>query len=116
MSFSRSQDPLTRSAPASAGGDTVADKAWQLRLYIAGQTPRSVVALANLHRICERHLAGRYHIEVIDLESSPQAARLDQILAVPTLIRIRPEPARRIIGDLSNTERVMAGLDISQAG
>jgi circadian clock protein KaiB len=83
-----------------------------LRLYIAGQTPRSTAAFANLKRICEAHLAGRYRIEVIDLIQSPQLAQGDQILAVPTLVRRLPEPIRRIIGDLSNTERVLVGLDI----
>jgi circadian clock protein KaiB len=83
-----------------------------LRLYIAGQTPRSTAAFANLKRICEAHLAGRYRIEVIDLIQSPQLAQGDQILAVPTLVRRLPEPIRKIIGDLSNTERVLVGLDI----
>jgi circadian clock protein KaiB len=83
-----------------------------LRLYIAGQTPRSTAAFANLKRICEEHLAGRYQIEVIDLPHSPQLAQGDQILAVPTLVRRLPEPIRKIIGDLSNTERVLVGLDI----
>lgn len=83
-----------------------------LRLYIAGQTPRSTAAFANLKRICEQHLAGRYQIEVIDLIENPQLARGDQILAVPTLVRRLPEPIRRIIGDLSNTERVLVGLDV----
>jgi circadian clock protein KaiB len=83
-----------------------------LRLYIAGQTPRSTAAFANLKRICEEHLAGRYQIEVIDLIQSPQLAQGDQILAVPTLVRRLPEPIRKIIGDLSNTERVLVGLDI----
>jgi circadian clock protein KaiB len=86
-----------------------------LRLYIAGQTPRSTAAFANLKRICEEHLAGRYQIEVIDLIQSPQLAQGDQILAVPTLVRRLPEPIRKIIGDLSNTERVLVGLDIRPA-
>jgi circadian clock protein KaiB len=83
-----------------------------LRLYIAGQTPRSTAAFANLKKICEEHLAGRYQIEVIDLIQNPQLAQGDQILAVPTLVRRLPEPIRRIIGDLSNTERVLVGLDV----
>jgi circadian clock protein KaiB len=83
-----------------------------LRLYIAGQTPRSTAAFANLKRICEQHLAGRYQIEVIDLIENPQLAQGDQILAVPTLVRRLPEPIRKIIGDLSNTERVLVGLDV----
>ena len=83
-----------------------------LRLYIAGQTTKSVTALKNLQRICETHLAGQYHIEVIDLRLTPQLAAGDQILAVPTLVRRLPEPITKIIGDLSNEERVLVGLDI----
>jgi circadian clock protein KaiB len=86
-----------------------------LRLYIAGQTPRSVKAFANLKRICEEHLKGRYRIEVIDLIQHPQLAAGDQILAVPTLVRLLPEPVRKIIGDLSNTDRVLVGLDVRPA-
>jgi circadian clock protein KaiB len=86
-----------------------------LRLYIAGQTPRSVAAFANLKRICEQHLAGRYRIEIIDLIQKPQLAAGDQILAVPTLVRRLPEPVRKIIGDLSNTDRVLVGLDVRPA-
>jgi circadian clock protein KaiB len=85
---------------------------WQLRLYVAGETPRSVAALANLRRICEEHLAGKYSIEVIDLLERPQLARGEQIVAIPTLERRLPEPVRKIIGDLSNTERVLIGLDL----
>jgi circadian clock protein KaiB len=86
-----------------------------LRLYIAGQTPRSIKAFANLKRICEEHLAGKYRIEVIDLIQNPQLAAGDQILAVPTLVRLLPEPVRKIIGDLSNTDRVLVGLDVRPA-
>lgn len=85
---------------------------WNLRLYIAGQTPRAIAALENLKRICEVHLAGKYTLEVIDLLKNPQLARGDQILAVPTLVRKLPEPVRKIIGDLSNEERVLVGLDL----
>ena len=85
---------------------------WDLRLYIAGETPRAVAALQNLERICEEHLAGKYRIEVVDLLRNPQLARGDQILAVPALVRKLPEPVRKIIGDLSNTERVLVGLDL----
>lgn len=85
---------------------------WQLRLYVAGSTPRSTAALENLKRLCETHLAGRYSIEVVDLLVSPQLAAGDQILAVPTLVRKFPEPIRKIIGDLSNEERVLVGLDV----
>jgi circadian clock protein KaiB len=83
-----------------------------LRLYVAGQTPKSMTAFANLKNICEEHLAGRYTIEVVDLLINPTLARGDQILAVPTLVRKLPEPVRKIIGDLSNTERVLIGLDL----
>ncbi len=85
---------------------------WDLRLYVAGQTPRAIAALENLKKICEEHLAGKYNIEVVDLLQNPQLARGDQILAVPTLVRKLPEPVRKIIGDLSNTERVLVGLDL----
>jgi circadian clock protein KaiB len=96
-------------------GGTAADgraAEWQLRLYVAGQTPRSVAALNNLRQICEEHLAGKYSIEVIDLLERPQLARGEQIVAIPTLERRLPEPVRKIIGDLSNTERVLIGLDL----
>lgn len=87
---------------------------WDLRLYVAGQTPRAITALENLKRICEEHVPGKYRIEVVDLLQNPQLARGDQILAVPTLVRALPEPIRKIIGDLSNTERVLVGLDLRQ--
>jgi circadian clock protein KaiB len=85
---------------------------YRLRLYVAGQTPKSVLAFRNLKQICEQHLQGRYEIEIIDLLENPQLARGDQILAVPTLVRRLPEPIKKIIGDLSNTERVLVGLDL----
>ncbi|MDP9125668.1 MAG: circadian clock KaiB family protein [Pseudomonadota bacterium] len=85
---------------------------WQLRLYVAGQTAKSVAAFDNLKRVCDGHLAGRYTIEVIDLLVNPRLAAGDQILAVPTLVRKFPEPIRKIIGDLSNEERVLVGLDV----
>jgi circadian clock protein KaiB len=85
---------------------------WNLRLYVAGQTPRSLTAFRNLKDICEEYLKGKYHIEVIDLMENPTLARGDQILAIPTLVRQLPQPIRKIIGDLSNTERVLVGLDI----
>ena len=87
-------------------------KLWQLRLYVAGQTPRSLMAFANLKQICENHLKGHYRIEVIDLVEQPQLSKGDQILAIPTLVRKLPQPVRKIIGDLSNTERVLVGLDL----
>ncbi|MDI3288967.1 circadian clock KaiB family protein [Polyangium sp. 15x6] len=85
---------------------------WELRLYVAGQTRKSLLALGNLKRLCEEHLAGKYRIEIIDLLQHPQLAEGDQILAIPTLVRRLPEPIRKIIGDLSNAERVLVGLDI----
>lgn len=87
---------------------------YDLRLYVAGQTPKSVAALANLKRFCEEHLAGKYKIEVVDLVENPKLARSDQILAIPTLVRRLPEPIRKIIGDLSNSERVLVGLEIRE--
>jgi circadian clock protein KaiB len=97
-------------APAQGSGEPY----WDLRLYVAGKTPKSVRAFTSLKKICEEHLEGRYHIMVIDLLESPQLAQGDQILAIPTVIRRRPEPPRTIIGDLSNAERVLIGLDIRQ--
>jgi circadian clock protein KaiB len=91
---------------------TVSADTFLLRLYVAGQTPKCIRAFANLKRICEEYLAGRYHIEMVDLLQNPQLARGDQILAVPTLVRRLPEPIKKIIGDLSNTERVLVGLDL----
>jgi circadian clock protein KaiB len=88
------------------------DGYYQLRLYVAGQTVKSLAAMANLRRVCEQHLAGRYEIEVIDLVEKPSLAAGDQILAIPTLVRRLPAPLKRIIGDLSNTEKVLVGLDI----
>jgi circadian clock protein KaiB len=85
---------------------------WLLRLYVAGQTPKSLVAFANLKKLCEEHLANRHTIEVIDLSKQPQLAQSDQIVALPTLVRKLPEPIKRIIGDLSNLERVMVGMDL----
>jgi circadian clock protein KaiB len=85
---------------------------YNLRLYVAGQTPKSIAALANLKKLCEKHLAGRYTVEVIDLMKEPALAQRDQIVAIPTLIRHLPEPLKRIIGDLSNAEKVLVGLDI----
>jgi circadian clock protein KaiB len=90
----------------------VEEKQWNLRLYIAGQTPKSVTALANLKKICEEHMHGQYRIEIIDLMENPHLARQDQIVAIPTLVRELPQPLRRIIGDLSNTQKVLVGLDL----
>jgi circadian clock protein KaiB len=94
-------------APAPAAGET-----WELRLYVAGQTAKSIAALANLRRYCEQHVPGQYQLEVIDLLQNPQLAEGDQILAIPTVVRKMPEPIRRVIGDLSNEERVIVGLDL----
>lgn len=85
---------------------------WDLRLYIAGDSPKSKTALANLRRLCESYLDGKYHIEVVDLKRRPELAKADQILALPTLIRKIPEPMKRLIGDLSNAERALVGLDL----
>jgi len=85
---------------------------WELRLYVAGQTAKSLQAFSNLKRICEEHLGGKYTIEVVDLIKNPELAKGDQIFALPTLVRKLPEPVRKIIGDLSNTERVLVGLDL----
>jgi circadian clock protein KaiB len=90
----------------------VPQERWDLRLYVTGQTARSLRAFENLKRICEEHLAGQYEIEVVDLLESPTLAAGDQILAIPTLVRKLPEPVRKIIGDLSNTDRVLIGLDL----
>ena len=92
--------------------DPLDDETWELRLYVAGQTPKSVTAVANLRKYCEQHLKGRYKLEVIDLLVNPQLAEGDQILAIPTLVRKVPEPIRKIIGDLSNEEKVLVGLDV----
>lgn len=99
-------------APSPRSKRKPATPQYDLRLYVAGQTPRSLQALSNLKRICEEHLAGNYRVEIIDLLKKPQLAAGDQILAIPTLVRAIPKPARKILGDLSNTERVLVGLDV----
>ena len=91
------------------------EEKWELRLYTAGQTPKSLTAFANLKRLCEEHLKGRYTIEVIDLTRNPQLAAGDQIVAIPTLVRKLPEPLRKIVGDLRDTERTLVGLQLRQA-
>jgi circadian clock protein KaiB len=85
---------------------------WELRLYVAGNTPNSIAAFGNLQQICEKHMGGRYRIEIIDLFENPQLAKGDQIIAIPTLVRRLPTPIKKIIGDLSNAERVLVGLDL----
>jgi circadian clock protein KaiB len=103
------------SKPAKATASHAGTPSYELKLYVAGQTPRSVQAFSNLKRICDEHLAGRYRLQIIDLLKNPQLASGDQILAIPTLVRKLPEPARKIIGDLSNQERVLVGLDLRPA-
>jgi circadian clock protein KaiB len=102
--------PSPTATPAAKKSDE-----WILRLYVAGQTPKSLAAFANLKRICEEHLLGRYRIEVIDLSKTPHLALHDQIVALPTLVRKLPEPIKRIIGDLSNLERVLVGMELRPA-
>jgi circadian clock protein KaiB len=104
--------PPGRAGKAAAATPDKPVAEWQLRLYVAGQTAKSAAALDNLKKVCETHLAGRYSIEVVDLLVNPRLAAGDQILAVPTLVRKFPEPIRKIIGDLSNEERVLVGLDV----
>ena len=98
------------------GRESGSGEVWELRLYVAGQTPKSMAAFANLTKLCDTHLMGRYKIEVIDLLQNPQLAEGDQIVAIPTLVRKLPEPLRKIVGDLSNTERVLVGLQLRPAG
>lgn len=108
-----------RRAPQSltelAAKDVADPDLWELRLYVAGKTPKSVAAFANLSRLCEEHLPGKYRIEVVDLLVHPQLARGDQIVAIPTLVRKLPEPIRKVIGDLSNVERTLVGLQLRPA-
>ncbi len=103
------ETPKTVSDPARVEAAEPAVE-WELRLYVAGQTTRSLAAMNNLRRLCEEHLHGRYRIEVVDLQANPSLAREDEIVAVPTLVRKLPPPLRKIIGDLSNTEKVLVGL------
>ncbi len=106
-----SKPPLRLDEIALQADDDSVEK-WDLRLYVAGQSPRSVAAFANLKRLCEEHLAGRYNIEVIDLVKHPQLAAGDQIIAIPTLVRKLPQPIRKIVGDLRDTERALVGLQL----
>ena len=110
---------MTKSARAIAHDavtETAPETEWELRLYVAGRTPKSVAAFTNLKRLCEEHLRGRYRIEVIDLLEQPQLAAGDQIVAIPTLVRKLPQPLRKIVGDLRNTERTLVGLNLRPAG
>jgi circadian clock protein KaiB len=109
------KDPIKAPKAKPAEMKKIADAEpmqWDLRLYVAGPTPKSIAAFRNLEDLCEEHLAGRYHISVIDLTKNPQLAKGDQILAVPTVVRNLPSPIRKVIGNLSNTERVLVGLDL----
>jgi circadian clock protein KaiB len=107
----REMSPIRKRSSAKKKAD---GEVWNLRLYIAGQTGRSQAALENLREVCEQHLKGRYRIEVVDLRENPQLASGDQILAVPTLVRKLPQPIKKIVGDLSQTERVLVGLDLRE--
>ena len=106
----------TKTAAKSPRQNRRKQQVWKLRLYVAGQTPKSIRAFANLKALCEEHFKGRYQIEVVDLLEHPQLARGDQIVAIPTLVRRLPPPVRKIIGDLSSTERVLVGLDVREIG
>jgi circadian clock protein KaiB len=103
---------LTGDGKEPGGDGQPADELWTLRLYVAGQSAKCTAAVRNLNRFCEEHLAGRYRIEVVDLLENPRLARDDQILAIPTLVRKLPVPLRKIVGDLSNAERMLVGLDL----
>jgi circadian clock protein KaiB len=107
---SSSSAPVARKSAAE-----IKSEEWILRLYVAGQTPKSLAAFSNLKRICEEHLAGRYQIDVIDLAQNPHLANHDHIVALPTLVRKLPEPIKRIIGDLSNLQRVLVGMELHPA-
>ena len=110
------QHPLSLQDVSEQGSSHQPDAdVWNLRLYVAGQTPRSIAAFANLKRLCEEHLSGRYNIEVVDLVKHPQLAAGDQIVAIPTLVRKLPEPLRKIVGDLRDTERALVGLQLRPA-
>ena len=108
----KTKPALQKSAPPEAGSTEAEADTFVLRLYVAGQTPKSITAFINLKKICEEHLQGRYELEVIDLYQQPQLAAGEQIIAAPTLIKKLPLPLRRIIGDMSRTERVLVGLDL----
>jgi circadian clock protein KaiB len=109
--MSRTKEAMPKKEAGTPQGDAT-EPAWNLRLYIAGQTPKCVAALSNLRKFCAEYMAGKYEIEVIDLLENPQLARGDQIVAIPTLVRNLPPPLRKMVGDLSNTERVLVGFDL----
>ena len=106
----RSTGPAKKSKQAEA--ESIDEGSWDLRLYVAGQTPKSIAAIANLKKFCNEHLGDKYTVEIVDLAKNPKLARRDQIVAIPTLVRKLPVPIRRIIGDLSSTERVLVSFDI----
>ena len=107
---------MTAPTGRTSKDSTAADETWELRLYVAGQSAKSIQAFANLKRICDEHLAGRYSIEVVDLLEKPQLARGEQIVAIPTLVRKLPAPIRKIVGDLSNEEKTLVGLQLRTRG
>ena len=111
----KSRGPGTKPGASEVNSVSEDRKPWELRLYVAGQTPKSVAAFANLKRICEEDMPGEYRIEIIDLLEHPQLAAGDQIIAIPTLVRKLPVPMRKLIGSLSDTERVLVGLDLREA-
>jgi len=108
--------PRSKRQPSAENAPENDPDFWTLRLYIAGQSLKCIAAVRNLNRFCEEHLAGRYRIEIVDLLENPRLARDDQILAIPTLVRKLPEPLRKIVGDLSNSERMLVGFDLRQTG
>jgi circadian clock protein KaiB len=110
--MTRARRPGRKSILQAVAASLAAAERWELRLYVAGQTPKSMAAFANLKKICETHLRGKYRIEVIDLLANPELARADQIVAIPTLVRKLPPPVKRIIGDLSNKERTLVGMEL----
>ena len=113
----RGENPMTAPEASPSGADAGVEPArWELRLYVAGQSPKSLRAIENLERFCAEHLRDSYHIEVIDLIERPQLAHGDEIFAVPTLVRKLPEPMRKIIGDLSDTSKVLVGLQLREIG
>ena len=113
--MSTTRKPARAATPPKTSADAPAPETWELGLYVAGKAPTSVAACATLKRLCDEHLAGRYRIEVVDLLQYPQLAAGDQIVAIPTLIRKLPEPLRRIVGDLSDAERTLVGLQLRPA-
>ena len=112
MPATKKKPPVTKTRARPRKPDHRKPEVWNLRLYVAGQTPKSIRAFANLKALCEKHLKGRYQIEVIDLMENPQLARGDQIVAIPTVVRRLPQPVRKLIGDLSDTVRALVGLNL----